>query len=171
MKKTLFFFLTIAMGLVSYGQPAMKVFGFEQEVLPGTIPANVKDENGNTVRKAAAKKNYFIYLSLKKNCNITPQQVFIRGKAFTVETKQVKNTPVEYVNSKTSIDSEEIVLVPSTSNKVIELKINEPVGVKKSAKLKKLMHNNDLVISYVWKTRKYFTVLKQLKTLEPILNE
>lgn len=171
MKKNLSFFIVFALGIVSFGQPTIKVFGFEQEILPGTIAVNVKDENGNTVKKEAAKKNYFIYLSFKKAYSITPRQVFINGKAFTTETKQVKKTPVEYLNINALKDSKKMVLVPPTSNKVIELKIKKPVNVKKSAWLEDLTHKYDIVISYVWKKKKYYVVLKDLNKIDPLINE
>lgn len=67
MKKNLLFFALIVATCFVNGQPAVRVFAFEQQILPGTIPAGVKDENGNPIKKAAAnKKNYFIFLSFKK---------------------------------------------------------------------------------------------------------
>jgi hypothetical protein len=171
MKKYLLFFSLIIIGSGINGQPPIKVYGFEQESLPGTVAANVKDENGNPLKKAATKKNYFIYLALKQKYSITPQHVFINGKAFSLETDLVNTTPVQHVNINTPGASKKTTLVPRTSKKVIELKIADQVQVKKTSALQKLTNKNDVVISYTWQTKKYFAVLKKLERLDPVLNE
>jgi hypothetical protein len=56
-------------------------------------------------------------------------------------------------------------------NKVIKLKIVAPVQAEKTSTAQKLTHKNEVVVSYTWKKKKYFAVLKKLKKLEPVLNE
>jgi len=171
MKKHLLFVAFIVIGSGIYGQPSIKVFGFEQESSPGTVAANVKSENGNPIKKAATQKNYFIYLAVKQKYNITPQQVFIDGKAFTAKASIVATTSVEHINNNIPGNPEKTTLVPKTSDKVIELKIVDSIQVKKTSAIQKLTNKNDVVISYTWKKKKYFTVLKKLKKLEPVLKE
>jgi hypothetical protein len=172
MKRHLLFFslILIRSGIV-YGQPSIKVFAFEQENSPGTVAANVKDENGNPIKKAATKKNYFIYLSLNHKHNIDPQQVFINDQAFPAEAIIVKSTPVELVNGNVRTHPAKTILVPKTNNKVIELKITDTIPVRRTSALQKLTNKNDVVISYTWKKKKYFAVLKKIKKLDPVLNE
>ncbi len=171
MKKYLLFFSLIIIGSGIHSQPSIKVFGFEQESSPGNVAANVKDENGNPVKKAAMQKNYFIYLALKQKYSITPQQAFINSEAFSIETSMVETTPIEHVNNNIPGKPEKTTLVPKTSDKVIELKIVDPIQVKKTSTLQKLTKKNDVVISYTWKKKKYFAVLKKLEKLDPVLNE
>ena len=171
MKKHLLFVALIVIGSGTYGQPSTKVFGFEQESSPGIVAANVKDENGNPVKKAATQKNYFIYLAFKQKYNITPQQVFINGKTFPAKASIVETTPVEHINNNIPGKPEKTTLVPKTSDKVIELKIADSIQVKKTSAIQKLTNKNDVVISYTWKKKKYFAVLKKLKKLDPVLNE
>lgn len=171
MKKYLLFFSLIIIGSGIHGQPTIKVFGFEQECSPGIVAVNVKDENGNPVKKAATQKNYFIYISLKQKYSITPQQVFIYGKAFSVETKAVEATPLEHVNNNIPHQPERTTLVPKTTNKVIELKIIDSLQLRKTSAIQNLTNNNDVVISYSWNKKKYFAILKKLKKLEPVFNE
>jgi hypothetical protein len=171
MKKHLLFVALIVIGSGIYGQPSTKVFGFEQENSPGTATANIKDENGNPVKKAARQKEYFIYLSFKQKYNITAQQVFIHSKAFSAKASIVETTPVEHIINNIPGNPEKTTLVPKTSDKVIELKIVDPIQVKKTPALQKLTKKNDVVISYTWKKKKYFTVLKKLEKLDPILKE
>ena len=169
--KYLLFFSLIVIGSDLQSQPSIKVFGFEQESSPGTVAANVKDENGNPIKKAANQKNYFIYLSLKQKYHITPQQVFINGEVFPVETSTIETTPIEHVNNNIPGKAGQTTLVPKTMNKVIKLKIVAPVQAEKTSTAKKLTHKNEVVVSYTWKKKKYFAVLKKLKKLEPVLNE
>ena len=171
MKKYLLFFSLIIIGSGIHSQPSVKVFGFEQESSPGTVAANVKDENGNPIRKAATQKNYFIYLSVKQKHGIAPQQVFIGGGAFSVETRIMEKTPIGHVNNNIPGRAEQTTLVPKTNDKVIELKIADPLQVEKTSTLQKLIKKNDVVISYTRKNKKYFAILKKLKKLDPVLNE
>lgn len=154
-----------------YGQPSLKVFGFEQECLPGTVAANTKDENGNPVKKAATQKNYFIYLSLKQSDSIAPEHVFIHGSPFSVEPGTVNATPVEHVDHNVRGQPAKTILVPKTTDKVIKLKVAGSLQLKQTPAIRKLITNNDVVIAYTWKSEKYFVVLKKIKKLDPVLNE
>jgi len=172
MKKNLLFFIAFTIGLNLFSQPPIKVFAFEQENLPGAKPAGIKDENGNLIKKAAAKKNYFIFLSFKNTYSVSPVQIFIRDKSFNIQTTITRTTPVEYTNNNIPNKPEKITLVPQTSNKVLELKVNElPVQDKKTEAVQKLADKNDVVIAYLWKKKKYFITVKKLKKLEPVANE
>ena len=110
-------------------------------------------------------------MSFKQKYNITPQQVFINGKAFPAKASIVDTTPVEHINNNIPGNPEKTTLVPKTSDKVIELKIVDSIQVKKTSAIQKLTNKNDVVISYTWKKKKYFAVLKKLKKLDPVLNE
>ena len=171
MKKYLLFFLLILIGSVIHSQPSVKVFGFEQESSPGTVATNVKDENGKPIKKVATQKNYFIYLSFNQKNHIVPHYVFLHGKAFPVENSAIETTPIQHVNNNIPNKPEQITLVPKTTNKVIKVKIASPINVEKTSSLQKLTNKNDLVVSYTWKKKKYFAVLKKLKKLDPVLNE
>lgn len=170
MKKELLL-ISLFFGLASFSQPPIKVFAFEQDNFPGTKPA-VTDENGNPVRKVATRKNYFIYLSFNKSYNIRPSHVFVKGKLFTIKTMSLRNTPIEHVNSNIPNQPEKIVLVPATTNKVLQLKLNESEGLTTTTNsIKKLTEKNDVVVEYSWKNKTYFATIQKLKTLEPVFNE
>jgi hypothetical protein len=172
MKKNLFFFIFLGLSLNLFSQPTIKVFAFEQENLPGTKPAAVTDENGNPVQKVAAEKDYFIFLSFNKKYTITPTQLFIKGRPFAVKNNVVKKTPVQFINNNIPSKPEKITLVPATNNRVIDVQLNDIQSeIKKTAALQKLTDKNDIVIVYVWKSKKYFLPFKKLKKLEPVANE
>jgi len=173
MKKKLVFFILVIVSMAVHSQPAVKIFAFEQQSLPGTVPAGVKDENGNPIKKAAAKTNYFIFLSFKKNTIIKPVQVFIKGSSFVVDTViDVKKTPVEQTNRTIPNDPHRTILVPKTTDKVIKIDPAETEGqVKNGAHIENLTKTNDVVVAYVWKEKKYFATVKKIKELDPMFHE
>src|SRR4030095_15758915 len=111
------------------------------------------------------------YLSVKQKHKITPQQVFIGGGAFAVETSIMEKTPIGHVNKNIPARPEKKNLYPKTNNKVIELRIANSLQVEATSTIQKLIKKNDVVVSYTWKNKKYFAVLKKLKKLDPVLNE
>ena len=172
MKKNLLVSLLFTIGLHSFSQPAVKIFAFEQENLPGTQPAGVKDENGNTVKKAAAKKNYFIFLSLKKSTNVTPVQLFIEGVAYSIRWAVVSRTPVEYTSKNIPNRPVKTTLVPKTRNKVIQITPTEISGSENhDAGIQKLARENDVVVVYKWNKKRYAVALNKIRQLEPVANE
>jgi hypothetical protein len=172
MKKILLFFLVFAVGLNLHSQPRVRIFAFEQENMPGTKPVGVTDENGKAVKKAAAQKKYFIFLSYPKGNAITPVQVFIRSRAFTIKTTAVRKTPVEYTNNTVINNPEKTVLVPASKDRVIEVTLADvPRQEKPTRSVRTLTDKNDVVIAYAWKKKKYFVTLKKIERLEPVANE
>jgi hypothetical protein len=173
MKKKLVVFTFLITSVIIHGQPTVKIFAFEQQSHPGTVPAAVKDENGNPIQKAAAKTNYFIFLSFKKNYVIKPVQIFIKGFSFAMDTvTEVEKTPVEYTNRTIPDNPHKTTLVPKTSNKVIKIDPTESVEpVENGAHIKNLIKANDVVITYVWKGKEYFVTEKKIKELDPIFHE
>ena len=172
MKKILLFSAIFIVGLNLFGQPTVKIFAYEQDNLPGTRPAGVVDENGKPLKKAAPKKNYFIYLSFKQKYNIKPVQIFIKGQPYEVGAFSARNAPVEYVDNMVPNNPEKTVLVPSTNEKVLEVPVAEPSsGQKKTLNIQKLTSKNDVVVAYMWNNKKYYATLKQIKKLPSRVNE
>lgn len=172
MKKILLFSALFIVGLNLFSQPTVKIFAYEQDNLPGTRPAGVVDENGKPIKKAAPKKNYFIYLSLKQKYSIKPVQIFIKGQSYEVGSSTVRKAPVEYTDNIVPNNPEKTVLVPATDNKVLELPVAElSLSQKKTSYIQTLTVKNDVVVAYVWNGKKYFVSLKQIKKLAPQVNE
>jgi hypothetical protein len=172
MKKILLFSAIFIVGLNLFSQPTVKIFAYEQDNLPGTRPAGVVDENGKPLKKAAPKKNYFIYLSFKQKYSIKPVQIFVKGQSYEVGAFSVRNAPVEYVDNMIPNNKEKTVLVPSTGDKVLEVPVAELSSEqKKSSNVQKLTSKNDLVVAYIWKEKKYHVTLKQIKKLPSRVNE
>ena len=173
MKKNLVIFIFFCFALNAYAQqPVIKVFAFEQQSYPGAKPANAKDENGNSIKKAADKTNYFLFMSFKKTYSITPDQIYIKGHAYQIQTTATRKTPVEYAINSVPGNPQKQVLVPKTGNKVIEIRLAEmPQQKQKAANVQQLVSENDIVIRYKWNNKKYFIAEKKLKKIEPVYNE
>jgi hypothetical protein len=172
MKNNLLFFIFLAFGSNLYCQPPVKIFAFEQDNLPGTIPArSLKDENGNSIKKAAAKINYFVFLSFKKAYDIRPVQLFIKGKSYAIQSTVTRDTPVEYIDNTIPGNPEKTVLVPKTQSKVIQLITADTMTQKKTAYVQKLTRSHDVVITYIWNKRTHFITLRKMKKLKPQFNE
>jgi hypothetical protein len=173
MKKNFPFFIFFAIAFSVYCHPSIKIFAFEQESHPGTVPVGVTNENGNPVKKAAAKKNYFIFLSFKEKYDVVPTQVFIKGNSFDVKAMNTKETPVEYTNRNIPNNPQKQLLVPKTNNKVIEIILTEvnKSSTPEDSRLKRLIASNDVVVVYNWKQKKHFITLKTMKALIPVMNE
>jgi len=159
-------------GIAGLSQPSIKVYGFRQQSLPGTIPAGAKDENGNPVKKAAAKVNYLIFLSFNKNYSITPTDVFVNGHPFKAQVARVENTPIEYINTTIPKQPVKKILVPKTSRKVLKIEPAEKIEESSAdPHLLQLAKVNELVIAYQWKKKDYFVTLKNMNELDPVFNE
>ena len=171
MKKHLLLFAFVITGITLFGQPVIKVYAFEQDVLPGTVPVGT-DENGNPIKRPANKENYLIFLSYKKNCIVTPSQVFIKGAAYNVEAVTVQKTPVESIDRNIPGQPKKTILVDVTSNKVVQTQLSEmPVEAKPTSAIKKWVKENEVVIVYLWKKKKYYLKVKKFKKLAPIANQ
>ncbi len=170
MKKNLLFFILFGLCFTPHAQPAVKVFAFEQQSSPGTIPARLKGENGNPERKAAAKNNYFLFLSFGKNYLVTPIRVFIRGTYFSVRTTEIRKAPVEYINNMIPRAPEKIILVPKTDREVLEIELNES-SPGDHIQSRKQLSKNDVVIEYMWNKKMYYATQKKMKRMEPAFNE
>jgi hypothetical protein len=164
MKTLLFVFFAFLLGNNAFSQPVVKVYAFEQDVIPGNIPV-VTDENGNAVKKDWIRKEYRIFLSFRNSYKIAPAKIFIKGKAFDIGSANTVSSPVQFTNIP---DQKKITLVAKTSNKIVELeKGNEAAKKTYTATLKKLIDKNDVVIVYTWKGKNYYASVKELRKLEP----
>ena len=173
MKKKLVIFIFFCFVLNAYAQqPVIKVFAFEQQSYPGTVPARTKDENGNSIKKDADKKNYFLFLSFKKTYSITPDQVYIKGQEYQIQNIGTRKTPVEYAANSIPGNPQKQVLIPKTSNKVIEIQPGEMLQQEQmAANVQHLVNENEIVIRYKWNNKKYFVTEKKLKKIEPVYHE
>lgn len=148
----------MALSMLACTQPKIKIYGYVQHFTPGTIPVN---DEGEPMRHPTV--NYFIYITADSVDKVQASEIWVGGQWFKVTGQNAVTTPVTvtYPVEKT--------LVASTHIKTVQLNIDvtqNPV-IAPTTKLKKLMKNNELIIGYLCKGKKYYASLKKLIQLAP----
>jgi len=168
MKSLLLGFFIVLTAAPVFAQPAVKVYAYEQEVMPGNIPKGVTDENGNPVPdKSWIKTEYRIFFSHSKNYRIKPVLLFIKKKPFEIQSANSVVTPVEEMIIADGSSGSKKSLVAKTSNKVLSIvKGNEAAKKIYTPTLQKMIGANEVVVVYEWKGKKYYAGSKKLKKLE-----
>jgi len=162
-----FFILTCFITCKAQSKGSITIYGYRQVVLPGTIPQDVMDDDGNRVKTAyKPRHNFFIYTA--SNSRIYPSEIWIDGQAYSAKTEMIAQTPVEYINPTSLPADKKIALVPKTSKKVMQLSLAPMIESKSMAKAKTLSKTNQLVVVYKQGGRSYYSVLKKFTELEPV---
>ena len=169
--KRLFFLLTLALAFskLMAQNSGDKLYGFLQPVIPGAAAAKrITDDAGGVIERKAAdiKLNYFIYLSTAKAKKVDVIEMWIRGKAFSANTKNV-DTPVEITSNLVPGRPQKKVLVPKTTQNVIQLEPTELAGKKTNGKAARLAQQAELVVVYKQEGKTYIKTLKALSELSP----
>ena len=152
--------------------PVIKIYAYSQVISQGKNPGQgIINENG-TEEKEKVKPgiHYLIYLEQARTDIVIPEHIWIHGKGYSIESILITDTPVELENQAVYNGSKKNMLVPETSNKVLQLVqtgIYKEPG-KRQLTLKKLISASDLVVSYFWKGKMYYKGIKKIKMLEPI---
>ena len=169
--KRLFLLLTVVLAFDKL--PAQnsgdKLYGFVQPVLPGAAAARrIADDAGNVSERKPAdvRLNYFIYLATAKADTVYDVEMWIRGKAFSALPKIV-DTPVELTSNLVPGRPQKKVLVPKTTQKVIQLEPTELAGKKTNGKAARLAQQAELVVVYKQEGKTYIKTLKALSELSP----
>ncbi len=163
--KTFFFFLTaISLGLSAQAQTrgASKLYGFKQYVSGGKAPDIT--EGAGTRTSSGGRKNYFLYAVSPSR--IYPLELWIEGIQYGVSIKSITTTPVEY-SDEMNIGSPKKVLVPKTSQNVIQLILIPPVkGKSVGTKAKTLSRTNEAVVVYKRAGKFYYNTVEKLTDME-----
>ena len=164
MKKVLFLAAVVFLNSVAYSQTkgVISLYGFKQSVSGGKAPDVIE---GSSVRtNGPGGKNYYIYATSPSR--IYPSEIWIEGIQYGVSIRSIAKTPVEY-SDEANIGSQKTVLVPKTSEKLIQI-IPVPITGKKSTgtKVNSLSASNELVVVYKQHGKFYYTALKSLSRLE-----
>lgn len=161
-----FFVVLSLFSLLAAAQPRLKVYGYSQVFTPGMIPAeDARDDNGEKkIKMPRFITNYFIFIETDSSIKIEPYEIWIGNKWDTVAGLSVVARPVmsEYPEKKE--------LVPIGKGRVIQLSVGDTLrrGVSRSVAVKTMMKENELIIGYRWKGKKYYARLKKLVELPPV---
>ncbi|MBC7873527.1 MAG: hypothetical protein H7Y01_06015 [Ferruginibacter sp.] len=169
--KKLWFFAFLLSSITGTAQPAVKIFAYSQETTPGNIPKDVTDENGKPQgTKKGASINYYFYGAYTPSVKISFCEVWIGSKYYKVQTEVVNSTPVVVTNYNIPDRPVEDVLVPASKLRVMSI---TPVGsptdkIINTSWFRKLLRQSELIVSYLYKGKKYFIPVKKIKILAPV---
>ena len=169
--KKLWLFIFIVTGFTAMAQPSVKIYAYSQETTPGIIPKDVSDENGKPVSpQKEARVNYYFFAACSPSAKINFPEVWINGKYFKVQTSRVDSTPVVMTNNNIPNNPVKEILVPVTRLRVISIVPIGTPGTKniRSAWFRTMLNKSALIISYLYKDKKYFLRVKKIKPLLPV---
>lgn len=164
MKKMMTLLLAVLLAAASQAQTkgTIKIYGYKQPVVGGVAQRTIS-ENGKSNEAAVKPRfNYRIYTA--SSSNITPVELWINGKAFSVSQSLVES-PVIYTSTNNPANPVSVILVPKTNKKVLQLGLEEPKR-SASAKAKTWAKTNELVLIYKVNGRTFYQVMKRLEVME-----
>ena len=165
MKKLYFIFILLLFSPFVFAQFSVKVYAYSQATTRGMIPV---DENGNPIGDKESV-NYFIYVAHSPASKISWDGIWIKGKAFSVQTSRVSTTPVTVTNNDIHANPVKTILVQATSQAVTSIQPIEPNGrTVRASWFRDMAKRNELIVSYYYKGKKYFTPVKKFKVLPPV---
>ncbi len=153
---------------IVHAQTGVRLYTYKQQVSSGVKPETVIGEDQVMVQTMAkTRHNLWIYFSHPKSPTVKITGLYINGKKYKTKQSSIPQTPVLRSYGDTPEVSKNITLVPKTSNTVLYI---EPAGVlsfSPSASLKKLITQNEVVMSYSIKGKTYYISAKKMKELSP----
>jgi len=161
--------LFVIMAFLLQAQPGKDtLYGFQQHVSPGIKSAGDIDENGKLLKKESPDmKHYTIYLSTASKARVYPIQLWINGRAFSVEVDTLAHPPYVYTNTDAPATKSK-PLFPKTSGTIYKLNPIPLIADKSSSKAKALVKANAVVFYYIRSGIKHYGVLKKFTELEPV---
>jgi hypothetical protein len=169
--KRLWLFSLCVISCSVFGQPTVKIYAWSQITTPGTIPAGVTDESGKHVNiKTEPSVNYFIFGVYPVSSPVIFEEVWIKNKYYHVQTNKVDSTPVVNINYNIPNNLVKVILVPATKLRVTSISpVEAPRDTLiKTSSFKNMARHSELIISYQYNGKRYFTGVKKIKTLSPI---
>jgi len=169
------FFLSLTVGVGSCavsGQPAVKLYAFEQAQLPGTVPARGTAEEGSVQNSSKrGSVTYYIYFTVPPKDSIQPLSLFINGAAYGFQTEVLKTSSASI--NHPNLPAQTLVLVQPQKNKLVQLRpdtlLKGFLAPKKA--LKRGMDTMPVLVGYHWKGKTYFVGAQEIKSIEPALNQ
>lgn len=149
---------------LAFSQPRVKLYGYSRDFLPGMAPQRdiPGEDGGQSIKRPSVITEYYIFTS--STAVIQPKEIWLAGNWYSVSNSVAQATPV-LVN-----DAEKKQLVPATTQKVLRIERGDTINtaIKTTPALQKMTAANELIISYLWKGKKYYTAIKKLVVLEPL---
>lgn len=129
----------------------------------GIKQTEVSENNEVVTRSPRSVPAYRIFLDMNKRAPVKVDLIWVGGKAYrAVENKQVSNAII-YKTSGLGTSVKIDTLAPRTS--MMRKEIGVGAAVKQSVIFPQGFNEQDFVISYWWKGKRYFYTLRNFKDL------
>jgi hypothetical protein len=169
---TLFLACCLYIGF-AYAQstPIVKGYAFGRQTLSGVAPSIIVDEDG-TERSSTKPPaiEYFIYVETSPKMSVKFDNIWIKGKWYSVKTSEVKTLPVTV--AKTTYNSKILndTLVYKTRSRLWQLNVKEMIHLKGnlSSQAAKQSKTNEVVIAFRHKRKCNYYGIPKLKMLESV---
>lgn len=148
-------------------QNSVRLYTYKQQVSSGVKPESVIGEDGVMIQPVTKNRhNLWIYFSHPQKSPVKITGLYINGKKYKAKSSKVAQTPVVHNYGDTPELSKNTTLVPKTNNMVLFI---EPAGMLPfvpSASLKKMITQNEVLVSYTIKGKTFYIQAKQMKELK-----
>ncbi len=147
----------------------IKTYGYSRSILSGVAPTDEIEMGGKVVKAAEPRNNkeYYVYLNTCYTTSVTITSVWINGNSYSAKAVKSKS-PVIVNNTTLSTKGMKETLVGKSSSPVWELRLApDDTMLKPSSTTQRLIGNNALVITGILKGKRFTSVLKSLKDLQP----
>ena len=155
--------LALPFAAVAQG-PVVNGNAWQSTTLPGTRNTATSEVTGQEVAKPAKPSNgVVIFLEYKPTQNILPVRVWMGGKAYKATFQSVKNDQV-IMQQQGQTDT----LVKKTFYRIIRI---QPAGedtVKIPPTIRKSSTTNNVIIEYLWKSKKHYFTIPTIKKYGPV---
>lgn len=148
----------------------LMLYAFEQTVTPGIQKARDIDESGNRIpaKETGPMRNYMLYAVSPSAARLYPVALWLKGTKYGVKQKTVEKTPVTHTDYTNPSNSKYRVLVPETSQKVLELIPTDVFANKEFPAAERLAATNEVVFVFRQGGKFYYKTLPKLTKLEAI---
>lgn len=146
----------------------IKGYAYQRATIPGIIPRKTLDESGKEIEAPVKMMNtYFIYVEIKRGCNLQVTRIWISGKAYHIRQEEVKNTPVviHHTHPGTPADT----LVMQTNNQVFRIQLQEEWNHKPDNKVISKYPGAKIIIEYIHKSRPVYYRIQDIKRIAPMV--
>jgi hypothetical protein len=163
-----FALIFLALPLATIGQaPVVNGSAWQSTTLPGTRNTATSEVTGQEVTKPARTSNgVVVFLEYKPTQSIHPVRVWIDGKPFKATFQSVKNDQV-IMEQNGQTDT----LVKKTFYRILRIQPAEEDTVKIPAAIRKNSTNSNVIIEYLWKSRKQYFTIPVIKKYGPVALE
>ncbi len=148
-------------------EPIIKIYAYRQENYSGVNFPIEKLGDSAMENKIGLDNSYLIYLEAGKRDSFQWNRVWIRRQCYSLHAEKV-TTPV--IQKKTVVvvnGSAADTLVRATKNNVYQLHLTSRGKEPETKRIKTRIEDNELVLEYTWRKKKYYRTVANVKTLEP----